>query len=87
MTHKPYTFIANIAALPKALQHLTRQKRWVNWKWELRKNKWTKPPYQCSNPALSDKTNDPSTWGSYEEAIAVVAAGKADGIGFMLKDS
>jgi hypothetical protein len=31
--------------------------------------------------------NNPSTWGTYEEALAAVRAGKATGIGFMLKDS
>src|SRR6266508_4622652 len=28
-----------------------------------------------------------TTWGRYEDAVAAVSAGKADGIGFMLKDS
>ena len=92
MTTKPHTYIADIAHLPPALQHLTKLKRWVIWRWELRTKKngaeaWTKPPYQCSNPKTAAKSNDPSTWGTYEAAVAAVAAGKADGIGFMLKDS
>jgi hypothetical protein len=92
MTQKPHTYVADIACLPKALAHLTSQKRWVVWRWELRKKKngeqaWTKPPYQCSNPKAAAKSNDPSTWGSYESAIAAVTAGQGDGIGFMLKDS
>ena len=33
------------------------------------------------------KLNDPSTWGSYADALAAVAAGKADGIGYMLSTS
>src|SRR5215471_9574819 len=33
------------------------------------------------------RSNDPSTWGSYADAVAAVAAGNADGIGYMLKDS
>jgi hypothetical protein len=89
---KPHTYVADITQLPKALQHITRQKRWVVWRWELRKRKdgaekWTKPPYQCSAPKTPAKSNDPGTWGTYAEAVAVVAAGLADGIGFMLKDS
>jgi hypothetical protein len=92
MTQKPHTYIADLAKLPKALEHLTRQKRWVIWRWELRKKKngataWTKPPYQCCNPKATAKTNDPSTWGNYDDAVAAVIAGRADGIGFMLKDS
>jgi hypothetical protein len=48
MTQKPHTYVADIACLPKALQHLTGLKRWVVWKWEWRvtngQGKWTKPP-------------------------------------------
>ena len=63
------------------------------WRWELRINK--KPanklgPSRLTSvaiPRLQAKSNDPSTWGTYKAAIAAVAAGKADGIGFMLKDS
>ena len=92
MTQKPHTFAANLGNLPKALQHLTEQKRWVVWPWELRKRKngaaaWTKPPYQCRNPKTAAKSNDPNTWGTYDAAVAAVTAGQADGIGYMLKDS
>jgi hypothetical protein len=92
MTQKPHTYIADITQLPKALERITKLKRWVVWRWELRSKKngveaWTKPPYQCSKPKAAAKSNDPATWGTYQAAIAVVAAGDADGIGFMLKDS
>jgi hypothetical protein len=92
MTQKPQTFAADLSNLPKALQNLTEQKRWVVWPWELRKRKngaaaWTKPPYQCRNPRTAAKSNDPNTWGTYDAAVAAVTAGQADGIGYMLKDS
>jgi hypothetical protein len=92
MTQKPRTFAADLSNLPKALQHLTRQNRWVVWPWALRKKKngeesWTKPPHQCSNPRLTARSNDPSTWGTHEAGVAAVTAGLADGIGYMLKDS
>jgi hypothetical protein len=92
MIPKPFTYVADIAELPKALEPITKLKRWVVWRWELRSKKngppaWTKPPYRCGNPRLAAKSNDPNTWGSYEDAVAAVAAGNADGIGFMLKDS
>jgi hypothetical protein len=91
MMQKPHTYIADLACLPKALAHLSGHRRWVVWRWELRKKKngeaWTKPPYQAGNPKVSAKSNDPGTWGSYAEAIAAVASGLADGIGFMLLDS
>lgn len=42
-------------------------------------------PMQLSQ--RQSKSDNPSTWGTYATAIAVVAAGMADGIGFMLKNS
>ena len=86
---KPRIFSSDLSQLPIALQWLTKQRRWVVWRWVARtsksgKVKWTKPPYQPAFPNAPAKSNDPSTWGSYEEALAVVAAGKADGIGVML---
>jgi len=86
---KPRIFSSDLAQLPTALQWLTKQPRWVLWRWVMRvtaggKGKWTKPPYQPAFPNALAKSNDPSTWGSYQEALAVVAAGKADGIGVML---
>ena len=92
MTQKPHTYVADLARLPKALERITKLKRWVVWRWELRTKKngaeeWTKPPYQAVSPSVKARSNDSSTWGSYEEAIAAVLAGHADGIGFMLKNS
>jgi hypothetical protein len=92
MTEKPRTYNADLAHLPSALVPLTEEQRWVVWPWELRttksgKEKWTKPPRQARNPRRNARSNDPSTWGSYADAVAAVAAGNADGIGYMLKDS
>jgi hypothetical protein len=92
VTVKPHTHVGDIARLPKALDHITALKRWVVWRWEKRTKKngtetWTKPPYQCANPSAAAKSNDSNTWGTYEAAVAVIEAGLADGIGFMLKES
>jgi primase-polymerase (primpol)-like protein len=95
MTRRLQGYIADpelLARLPKALQKITTQRRWVVWRWEkrIRKDgtvKLTKPPFQAACPSKKAKSNDPSTWGTYEEALAAVSAGKANGIGFMLKDS
>jgi hypothetical protein len=88
---KPSIFNGDLAHLPAALHWLTTQRRWVVWSWVIRagKNgteKWTKPPFRPTFPNAAAKSNDPSTWGSYEEALAAVAKGKADGIGVMLLD-
>ena len=86
---KPSIFNGDLAHLPEALHWLTTQKRWVVWKWVKRvtpggKEKWTKPPFRPAFPKAAAKSNDPSTWGSYEDAVAAFAAGEADGIGVML---
>ena len=87
---KPDTFNADLAHLPPALLPLTRERRWVIWRWEERTSKsgvvkWTKPPYQARHPDRLAKSNNPATWGSYEDAIAAFIAGRCNGIGFMLK--
>src|SRR6516225_597092 len=87
MTQKPRTFAADLGNLPKVLQPLTEDKRWVVWPWELRKSKWTKPPRQARNPTCNARSNDPTTWASYADAVAAVVAGSADGIGYMLQNS
>jgi hypothetical protein len=92
MTEKPKTYCGDLANLPAALLPLTTERRWVVWPWELRtskggKKKWTKPPRQACDPSCTARSNDPITWGSYNDAVAAVAAGNADGIGFMLLGS
>lgn len=87
--HQPKTFVADLAALPAALERLVKEPRWVVWRWEFKKNKkgelkWTKEPYQSRAPSRFARTNDPKTWGAYEQAVAAVAQGKADGIGYNL---
>lgn len=89
---KPRTFNGDLAHLPHALLPLTRMPHWVLWRWRSRASKngqvkWTKPPYQIADPSRLAKSNEPSTWGRYEDAVAAVLDGKADGIGFMLKNS
>ena len=92
MTEKPKTHCGDLAHLPEALLPLTTEKRWVVWPWEKRvnkagKEKWTKPPRQARDPHHNARSNDPSTWGSYEDAVIAVTAGNADGIGYMLLGS
>jgi hypothetical protein len=87
---KPKTFNGDLQHLPAALLPLTKQERFVIWRWEWRarkdgSGKWTKPPYQARHPSALAKSNDPATWGSYQDAIAAVVAGSADGIGYALQ--
>ena len=84
---RPVT-IGDPGNLPAALRSRTQQTRWVSWRWTWRQEqgRWDKPPLQAGNPDLPAKSNDPTTWGTYTDAVAAVAAGKADGIGYMLAD-
>jgi len=71
--------------LPAALNPLKQYNHWVIWRWERdEKGDLTKVPYQARRPKIKAETNDPSTWGYYNEAEA--AAHTADGIGFVLTD-
>lgn len=47
---------------------LKQHNRWCNWKLVERNGKETKIPID-SNTGQNAKSNDPSTWGSFEEAI------------------
>ena len=74
-----------------ALEPLTRLQHWVVWRWQSRTSKgvvkWTKPPYQIASPNRLAKANDANTWGNYDDAYPIVAAGTANGIGFQLSGS
>jgi hypothetical protein len=92
MTEKPQTFNGDLAHLPTALRPLTDEARWLVWSWEWRttktgNGKWTKPPRQARDPSRNARSNDPLTWSSYDQAVARVTAGDADGIGYALSGS
>jgi primase-polymerase (primpol)-like protein len=64
--------------------------RAVVWRYEQREKRderdeqWTKVPYQPRRPRVRASSTDPVTWGTFAEALAVVRAGKADGVGIVL---
>lgn len=41
-------------------------------------------PKNPKRPKISAKTNDPSTWGTFDEAVAGLDAGHYDGIAFIV---
>jgi putative DNA primase/helicase len=51
----------------KAPQHLRDRNIWVMWKFEKRKGKITKVPYQTSDKRAS--TTNPATWTDYDSAM------------------
>ena len=84
---KPESQNADLANMPPALLPLCQQRRlrWVLWKWERRRDKWTKPPYTPDGSKA--KSDDPSTWSRYDVALGAMcqANGDVDGLGFMLR--
>ncbi|MGE3160091.1 MAG: hypothetical protein AB7K78_25655, partial [Xanthobacteraceae bacterium] len=58
--------------------------RWVCWRYEFRDGRRTKPPINPRTGAYAN-TADPSTWGTFAEAVARVQADPSvEGIGFTL---
>jgi predicted P-loop ATPase len=88
----PETAAARFAAIPEKLRKLSN---WVLWRREKRFKKdgsweWTKTPYQVraekNGKHRKARSNDPSTWATYEEALAAFESGAFDGLGFCLSD-
>jgi hypothetical protein len=69
----------NLLTIPETMSN-TRQ--WVLWKYEERKNKSTKVPY---NPRTGQRaeSNNESTWETLDEVIKALQKGRYSGIGFM----
>lgn len=65
--------------VPSDLQSLDR---WILWKEETRNGQPTKIPYQTNGQKA--KSNDPSTWTSYENAATCPNLAKFSGLGFVL---
>jgi hypothetical protein len=66
--------------IPKILKEIPK---WVVWKYNAEQKKL---PYQAKHPDHEARVNDESTFAEYQVAVAVVDAGHADGVGFVLGD-
>ncbi|HEX8552181.1 MAG TPA: AAA family ATPase [Abditibacteriaceae bacterium] len=75
--------IKRFQALPDELK---TQRQWVIWSWTWNGTRWTKPPL---NPTTGKpaKTNDPSTWGTFDDALAAFQHGDGDGLGFVFNNN
>ena len=93
VTEEPKTFSGDLAHLPPivAAAHPAKAfdqcRRRSSREGKNGKEEWTKPPRLTRVPAYSARSNDPDTCGSYDDTVAAVAAGDADGIGYMLLGS
>ena len=74
--------------IPPALDPLTKEQRWVGWRWIKGKDgKLTKPPFRADAPHLHASSTDPSTWSPLEVVMGAYCRGEVDGIGFALSGS
>jgi hypothetical protein len=76
---KPARLEVIAANVPECLRRL---KRWVLWRWKKRKGSWDKPPLQLDGSFAS--VDDPSTWTTFDDALAAHLRSEFDGIGFVL---
>jgi len=89
---RPRPLQGDLSKLPEALAPLTNLQHWAVWRyeWSLKDGRWTKPPINART-MISAKNNDPSTWSTYEEALAAYQSDpdfrEFGGIGFMILDS
>ena len=84
---KPITQQRDLAKLPRALAPLLERPQWAVWRWTQKPDgTWQKPPFMATQPDRHASTSDPSTWSSYETALAAVRARQADGISYILTE-
>ena len=84
---KPITQQRDLAKLPRALAPLLERPQWAVWRWTQKPDgTWQKPPFMATQPDRHASTPDPSTWSSYETALAAVRARQADGISYILTE-
>jgi hypothetical protein len=77
--------VINAAAIPL---ELTSQPRWIPWRYgpvDPKTGKPNKEPWRLDLTRRAASTK-PRDWSSFHDAVALVEAGKADGIGYALPD-
>ena len=77
----PKTRPIEVENIPPELRKLDQ---WAAWRWELRGGKWTKPPL-CPATGRYARNNDPSAWGSFEEALRRARRDRLPGVGFVFR--
>lgn len=75
------TPVPNTASIPAELRQIPQ---WVVWRRARGRN--DKPPFNARTLATASST-DPATWSSFDDALAAVTAGDADGLGFVVTEN
>jgi primase-polymerase (primpol)-like protein len=83
---RPIALPVHVENIPAALK---AERRWVVWRyvWKAKENasgRWSK--ILCSPDGAFAKSNDPTTWTTFADALTAYQAGGFDGIGFCLGD-
>ena len=83
---KPTALPVNFQAIPDELKALPQ---WLLWRYVPKQKpdgtiKWAKVPFQVNGQPA--KSNDPSTWCSYDDAADGLLLGDFDGVGFAFAD-
>lgn len=84
MGDKPQALTPNAEGIPSELK---ARAQWVLWRYlppKDGKDKWRKVPHQVNRQFA--KTNDPTTWTSFDAVCTAYNAGDYDGIGYVFTD-
>jgi hypothetical protein len=74
--------------IPTALEPLTRERRWVVWRWtEGRHGNPTKPPFRADQPGRFASSTNAATWGDFQTAMRAYREVLCDGIGYVITDA
>jgi len=66
-------------------QELKDCPQWVVWRWKKRDGKRTKPPFDPKTGRFA-KSDDPTNWGTFQEALKTYGAGGYTGLGFVFSE-
>lgn len=83
LAERPVATTVQVEGIP---DQLTRERRWVGWRYERRHGKPTKVPYAATAPTREASSTDAATWSAFADALAGYRTGAVDGIGFVLGD-
>ena len=84
MRGKPNTEKGKPTKLPPALLRLQERPQWTVWRPVQKNGRIQKPPFLASDPRRNADPTNPSDWCDHASAAAVVAAGEASGLQYIL---
>src|SRR5918993_401744 len=76
---------AGLPDLP-AIAELKQRRQWVAWRYAERNGRLTRPPVNPRTGFGASHSN-PTTWDSYEEAVARAAKDGLPGVGYVISES